>query len=409
MPYGVKPASAMPRPAIAGDQALYAYLDQLPPGRSGQRALVCRLSRLMRAHRREKHLQIVANMLQDVTRQFPGRFFSLRNGDFVLVSKGITRKALDEITDLLRYLFNDDPLTREGVERADFCASFDLEVSYAQFLAALDEIRDSEIKRAGAAARRIASSEAELRALGPGAPDHKRVGELLEAMACIDLSAMVRRQTVWEMVPDKPPQPRFDEFFVSIDRLREATGPNFDLAKDRQLFQYLMRWLDKHMLATLLREASGVSRPVSVNISVATLLAPEFVAFDQRRPTGWRDRIILEVNLSDLWSDLPAFLSVSQVIRSRGYLQCLDGVIHQALPFLHFERFDFDFVKVMWDDALLQLDDKALRRLCEAIAECGKHRVVLARCGRREAIRVGQVLGIQLFQGWQVDHANRPS
>ena len=82
-------------------------------------------------------------------------------------------------------------------------------------------------------------------------------------------------------------------------------------------------------------------------------------------------------------------------------------MIYQALPFINFRRFDVDYIKVVWDDALLQLDDRTLRELCAAIAECGKGRSVLTRCGRREAIRVGQAMGIQLFQGWQVDHANQ--
>lgn len=397
---------------IAGEDTLYPYLEQLPPGRSGQRALIFRLSRLHRSHRRDKHLQIVANMLQEVLKQYPGRLFALRNGDLVMVCKGITRRSIDETTELLRYLFNDDPLAREDAEQADFCASFDLEVSYPQFLAALDEIRDSEARRATGPLRAPVAPTAAPHVArlppGTGTLDSKRVGELVEAMSRIEIASMVRRQTVWEMVPGKPSIPRFDELFVSIDRLREAIGQNFDLAKDRQLFQYLMRWLDRHMLATLLRNNATVARPVSVNINLSTLLSPEFDAFDNRRPTDWRDRIVLEINLADLWSDLPSFLSVSQVLKQRGYLRCLDGVIYKALPFINFRRFDIDFVKVVWDDALLQLDDKLLRELCEAIVDCGKHRVILTRCGRREAIRVGQVLGIQLFQGWQVDHANHP-
>ena len=62
---------------------------------------------------------------------------------------------------------------------------------------------------------------------------------------------------------------------------------------------------------------------------------------------------------------------------------------------------------MLWDDALLQLDERTLRELCEAIAECGKGRIILTRCGRREAIKVGQAMGIHLFQGWQVDQVNQ--
>lgn len=65
------------------------------------------------------------------------------------------------------------------------------------------------------------------------------------------------------------------------------------------------------------------------------------------------------------------------------------------------------YVKVVWDDALLQAADGAMRELRAAIADCGAERIILTRCGRRQAIDVGQAMGIELFQGWQVDQANR--
>jgi hypothetical protein len=379
-PYGVKSAAAAPlRPPMASEDTLLAYLEQVAGGRSGQRALIFRLSRLHRSHRRDKHMPIVANMLQEVMAQYPGRLFALRNGDVVMVCKGITRKAIEETTELLRYLFNDDPLAREGAEQADFCATFDLEVNYAQFIAALEEIRESEAKR-----RALRPPPVQLAASGEtGLLDSARVSALIDAVSRVDLSAMGRRQTVWEMVPGKPPQPRFDEFFFSIDQVRRAIGDNFDLAKDRQLFIYLMRWLDRYMLANLLRTHANFQRPLSVNINLATLLSPEFTAFDDQRPTDWRDRIILEVQLADLWSDLPAFLALSEGLKRRGYQRCLDGVLYKALPLINFRRFDVDYVKVVWDDALLQLEDRVLREMCEAIAECGKGRIILSRCGRR--------------------------
>ena len=403
-PFGVKSASAVPtRTAFASEDTLISYLEQVAGGRTGQRALVFRLSRLHRSHRRDKHMQIVANMLQEVTREYPGRLFALRNGDMVLVCKGISRKSIDETTELLRYLFNDDPLAREGAMQADFCSTFDLEVSYADFLTALEEMRAAE------AARRAARQPAQSMSRGgdTGPLDSARATQLIDAVSRIDLSAMGRRQTVWEMVAAKPAQPRFDEFFFSIDRLRQAIGENFDLAKDRQLFLYLMRWLDRAMLATLVRDHANFQRPLSVNINLATLLSQEFATFDDQRPTDWRDRLILEIQLADLWSDLPSFLAVSEGLRQRGYQRCLDGVLYKALPFVNFKRFDVEYVKVIWDDGLLQLDDRELRELCAAIAECGKERIILTRCGRREAIKVGQAMGISLFQGWQVDQANQ--
>jgi EAL domain-containing protein (putative c-di-GMP-specific phosphodiesterase class I) len=404
-PFGVKSVSAMPlRSPLVSEDTLQSYLEQVAGGRVGYRAVLFRLSRLDKSHRRDKHMQIVGNMLQEVTQQYPGRLFALQNGDVVMVCKGITRKAIDEQTDLLRYLFNDDPAARAGAAAADFCATFDLEMNQPQFLAALEDIREAEEKRRVERARPVRFAAAPDEA---GVLDSDRARELIDAVSRIDLSTMGRRQTVWEMVPGKPAAPRFDEFFFSIERLRHAVGENFDLAKDRQLFLYLMRWLDRYMLGTLMRDHIDFARPLSVNISMSTLLSQDFATFDAQRPTDWRDRLILEVQVADVFGNLPGFLTASEGLKRRGYRRCIDGVIHQALPFINFRRLDADYVKVIWDDALLQLDERSLRELCEAIVDCGKGRIILARCGRREAIRVGQAMGIHLFQGWQVDQVTQ--
>lgn len=47
-----------------------------------------------------------------------------------------------------------------------------------------------------------------------------------------------------------------------------------------------------------------------------------------------------------------------------------------------------------------------MRELREA-ADCGSERIVLTHCGRRQAIDVAQATGIELFQGWRIDQANR--
>jgi c-di-GMP-related signal transduction protein len=132
-----------------------------------------------------------------------------------------------------------------------------------------------------------------------------------------------------------------------------------------------------------------------------------FDDFDKRPAIQARDRIIFEMQLAELTGDLPGHLSATKRLRDRGYRRCLDGVSHQALLYVNFRRLDVDYVKMVWDDALLQLEDHAMGELREAIAECGAKRIILTRCGRRQAIDVGQAMGIELFQGWQVDQANR--
>lgn len=392
-PPGGAAAAPPPRaiaPNMPAEDALLAFVEQLAGDRAGHRAICFHLSRLDRAHRGEKHLQIATNLLKGTVDQFSGRLFVLRGGDIVIVCKGITARAIEQTVDGLRYLFNDDKLAKQGGE-ARFYSVFDLEIGYPQFSSLIQQIRDKEAKQLAKAGRT------------PVKPMERRLNELLDALSGTDLSHMVRRQTVWELQPDKKPQAKFDEIFISIERLSSAISPDLNLAKDRHLFQYLTRWLDKHVLTRLAWEQFGNTRPVSFNINVSTLHSPEFLKFDNERASGWRGRTILEIQVGDLWSDVAAYLDIADLVKQRGYLRCLDGVTHRAFPCLAFPHLKIDLVKLIWDDALMQLDEPATRILLQAMRDCGTGRVILTRCGRAEAVKFGQALGIHLFQGWHLD------
>ena len=386
---------------LGTEDALFIYSDQLVNARAGQRAMIVHLSRLERSHRNDKHLQVVVNMLQQVMDQYPGRLFALGSGDVVAICKGITRRAFDETTELFRYLFNDDPLASESVQRADFCALFDLEIDYPQFLFALEEIRETAARQSRAAARASAPR------LETSATRSPRVDDLIKSLSRIDLAGLIRRQTVWQMSPTKPSEPIFDEIFVSLDRIRKAIGASFEITKDRQLLHDVMLWLDQHLLAMVTRYHASIMRPLSVDIHLATLLSQAFDNFDKNPTIQTRDRIIFEMQAAELTSDLPGYLSATRRLQERGYRRCLDGVTHQALLYINFRRLDVDYVKLVWDDALLSLDEGAMGELQDVIADCGSERIILTRCGRRQAIDVGQAMGIEMFQGWQVDQANR--
>lgn len=374
------------------ENILLTYVEGLADQRAGFRAMCFHLSQLSPSHRGDKNVQAVTNLLMEVVHRFSGRLFMLRGSDIVVICKGITAKVIEETVDTIRYLFVGDGLAETEAE-AEFCSVFDLEIGYAQFRAAIRRIHESEAKKLEKAAR----------SAGGAKSMHARISEIIDTISGFDLSYAVQRQTVWAIYPGKKPQPKFDELFVSIDRLQKILGGDFDLRKDKQLFQYLTQSLDKYLLTRLVWEQVGLARPVSININIATLHTPEFLKFENERERGWRGRTILELQMADLWADIAEYQAIADLVKQRGYLRCLDGVKHQALPCLNFEHLKVDMVKMIWDEALLQLDQNALRTLGKAIAECGPRRIVLTRCGRQDAIRFGHAVGIHLFQGWHLD------
>ena len=384
------------------EDALMQYVVRLGHARAGLSAIQFHLSRITRNYRGRKHLRIAASMLRELMDPLPRPPFILRNGDIVLISKDIDQKKVADSIEMLRYLLGGEPLVRMAGGIAALFTTYNLETDHSQLLANVRHLSESQARadkaRGLAAARQPAK----------GAALHSaRVGELMDRLGQLELANMVRQQTVWTIPPEEPPQPLFDELYISVDGLREAIGLGQEIADDPQLFQLITRAFDKYMLSTLLRDRAAGKRPISINMNLKTLLSQEFFRFEHQRPLGWYGQIILEVQFADIWSDLPAFFSITQAMKQTGFSCCIDGVTHPVLPLVNFDRFEADFIKVIWDDALLQLDETSLRDVCRAFNACGRERVILTRCGRQEALQFGHAANIRMFQGWYIDRIGR--
>ena len=58
-----------------------------------------------------------------------------------------------------------------------------------------------------------------------------------EGIVLIDLSTMIRKQSVCAVVQGQEPQVVFDEIYTSMQSLRRALTPNVNLHANRWLFQ----------------------------------------------------------------------------------------------------------------------------------------------------------------------------
>jgi len=390
--------------APPAEAQLLMHVRHLGGALPGQRALLFHLSRLQRHHRRDKHLRIAANMLDEVVQRFSGRLFLLSAGDMVLTCKGARRKTLDGAARLIRYLFNDDPLTQHDDGGTAFCSFFDLEREYDRFLVLVEQLNRVQAKRA---TERLPpkSEAAPRRPRRPLDPEH--LGDVLGIITRADLSGVMRRQTIWSIVAGSAPEPLFDELFVSIEELGRALAPDYHLGNDRWLFQYLTQALDRRVLSLLAKDYPADARGLSINVNVATLLSPEFAEFEDYLPMRARGNIVRELQLADIWSDFGAYLFAENMAKQHGYRVSLDAVRYRALPMIDANRLGADYVKLVWDDALLAFEAEEVQELRNLIGAVSPVRVILMRCDRAEAVSFGQAAGISLFQGWHTDRIAR--
>ncbi|TFG88047.1 MAG: EAL domain-containing protein [Hyphomicrobiales bacterium] len=363
-----------------------------------------RLSQLRPYNRRHQHLRIAATTFDRLVSDFEGAVFTMYNDDLVVITNGASIADIDRPILHLRVLFSEDPLIMTDEKGyLPFCDWYDLTETYEDLLRLANEmVQDRAAHDAEAAKASIAPGSKPPLPTTPLDPASLAVIE--SAIAQADLSTMICRQPICAVSVDRQPEPIFYEIYTSIESLRRTLMPDVNIHANFWLFQDLTRHLDRRMIAYLAHNDDGMlHRAFSLNLNVATLLSPEFLAFDKVHNNGRRS-IVIEVQLTDIFADLGAYLFARDFLHERGYRFCLDGMTHLALPLVDRERLGFDLVKVFWTPDLVDhLSGRAGDTLKEAARRLGPERLILARCDSEHALEIGDSLGIALYQGWLLE------
>ena len=394
------------------ESQLLACVKRLERNPYDWRAVHLHLSQLKAQNRRHYQLRVAASEFDVLLRKFNSELFQLGNGDIVFLWHGGSLADVDPVVLRLRYLFSDDPLANaassadhdhsdllvgvveEGPVSGKLCTWFELEREYDRLCLHLEELLDS-----------LQAAPAET-GNGTEQPlDPAGLARLEASLASLDLSGLSRRQPVCAVLAQSGPQSLFSELHVAIRDLGRLVLPGVDLTADTWLFQRLAESLDRRLLTCLAtREIDVPPGAISLNLRLATLLSPEFLAFDHEFRRDAAAPVIIELQLIDIFAELGAYLFIREFVRDRGYLICIDGLHHLHLPLIDRKRLGADLVKVIWSPDLLDIVNEERREeLRLAIKRAGVDRVILCRCDTTEAIRWGQSFGIRLFQGHYID------
>jgi len=387
---------------------LLDYAQRLDRHREGRRAVHIHLSRLKPQNRREQHIRVAVNTFQEIVSQYDGQDFVLSNSDLVFLFKDAKISDIDDAVMRLRYLFSEDPLAQGNDEEdiARFCTWYNVQANYNSFLETVEGLYEEEQRRE----RRLAAA-ADADGDVETAPDDRtplspeQLGRLETFLERADLSSVLRRQHICAVIGENAPQSIFKELFISIADLATTVLPDVNLVANRWLFQHLTQTLDRRVLKLLSRaDDSDLFSSISLNLNVETLVHPEFIEFDKSLRTGSRGTIVIELQPVDVFADFNAFMFARDFAREKGYRLCLDGVGLNFFDFIDRKKLGVDLVKLVWTSDLSSDANQARQQeLIDHIAEMGKSRVILSRCDTPAAIRLGQTLGISLFQGRFVD------
>jgi hypothetical protein len=353
-------------------------------------------------------------MFRALVNQFSGRVFMLRSSDVICVLKDSRIAEIKAALRRIQMLFHDDPLFHlEHDGESKFSTTYNLNESLPQFQALVESLISEPAAKPDAPAAPSAPEQAPAVETAP--LDLGRYAAIVNTVASVDLARFVRHQPACLITEDRTIVPVFEEVYTSIPDLERALGPGTRLTADRWLFQHMTKALDRRTLQMLTQKSATDSTAdhgimplrtrllgtgnFSINLNVASVLSPEFQAFDASIGSTIRGTVVLEFHKIDVFADLGSYLYVRDFARKRGYRICLDGLSHLSLPFMDRADLGLDLMKIYWT-ADMPDDRLHIRKLVE---HAGEHRVILCRCDTEQAIEYGRSIGISLFQGKQVD------
>lgn len=349
-----------------------------------RRVLLLRTDLLPQRLSRPHHLRLAHEALDPLDGAERSRRYALAHERAAVSWRGEAPDRLRQTLDGLEHLLVDAPLDSPALP--ELVRLFELPADGAALLAL-------------ASAPSLIEQNMQQQATVPPPPpvsaprplDPAEIEGMEARLAAANVARFARRRTVCRIGP-REFTTAWEMRFLNIDELMAELAPKRNAFADPWLFRRLTRTLDRRMLALLsapaeLRDAG----PFSLALNVGGVLSPEFLRFDSTLPQQLRGHAVLDLQVADVMSDIPAYRFARAFARSRGYRVLLRGLSGALLPLLDLPALDVDFIELRWEPSLAGLDIAALR--------AGTARWVLSRTDEAAAIRWGQSAGIGLYQG----------
>ncbi len=428
----INSGASMQLVTVGAEVKLVEALAELKEQATGWSGIWFGFAELMEQYKSEYQIKIALNMVKDLLKNEEGTVYLCKDSTVFVMTHNTTRQQLEKVVFQLRYLFMDDPLayTDDGEENPDFSVMFDLATEFEGF-ANLARGKMLGNKRGGGRPLPVRSAETvsakDVASSASGSGFLQQVKQIASAgskrflnaaglanmerdLINADLTTVMRRQPVCAAIPDMMVRRVFDELYINITHLRQMMRVDADLLSNRWLFKYLTELLDYRVLHMIQKNPTRyLELPISLNLNVKTLLSDEFLEFDASIKPSVKVSVVVELQISDVFEDMRAFILARNSVQKLGYRVCLDGLTDLSFPLVDREKLGFDLVKLQWNaDIPSDLQTKENKKIADMIKVCGPNRVILNRCDNRKAVDYGQALGISLFQGRYLDKLMNP-
>jgi len=374
--------------SFAAEKYLLDSLNRIAKNPSGYAVLFVRVSKLKPKNRHPGFLKIFAKMFDGLVGATDGLMFILSTGDFAILGKNISSETVDLAVQKLQQGLSADPVFY-AQNREDFAHLYEFPEDFTTFYQYIEQI--------------IEAGEAPLNVLPKKNPiTAAEIDEIINYLdTYVDVSEMVKRQSIMRIGGNNDFKVLFQEFFVAVKDLSSRFNRNIDFVANRWLFLYLTQTLDKKTIASF-KSADIKNWPeqISLNLNLSSVFSKEFVDF-AKNFLAETQKIIVEVQMMDVLNNLSLYFEAKELLNRGGHKLLIDGLSPETLRMLNLNRLEPDYIKIFWNPMMeFDMDNAELKQVFESF---GRERIILAKCTDEKAIRWGVKYGLNTFQGPYID------
>jgi len=388
------------------ERSLLDHVGRVAHNRAGRFAVQVYLSRLKPHNRQPYHIRIASRSFDTLLHSVDAQLYVMSNGDLVLMCRNAKIEDVDAVILKIRQLFRADPLAAKGrlPDGTEFTRWYDFEADFEAFV---EMVRGLEL-----AARRSPRQRREDASAGQGgdaayrgqALDPFNLAKVDEALQRFRIADIMREQPAIVIGAEGSEEILFMEKFVSVAELQKQAAPEYNLLSDTWMFQHLTETIDRRVLAALARQDfAGMPYDISINLNIKTVMSREFQTLDEV-VANRTDRIVVELQQIDVFSDIGAFYSARDWLRDRGYRVLIDGLNPMSLQYYNPGLLNADYYKVAWTHSFTDVESPEEHAETGALVDSiGAERFILGRTDSEAAVRWALTLGVRRFQGFFID------
>jgi hypothetical protein len=308
--------------------ALRLLVQQTSLAGTARRALLLHTDRLPPAMAKPHHIRLARGALMGLAQADRAQFFELSRGRVAIVwRQRAGSRELDSALAALDHLMADLP-EAQAMAPARLVSLYDLPDQAAWLL---DELADRPEAPGGAGPARVL--------------DATTLTQLERMLAQADIAPFVRWRSVLRLGQDGAHA--WCERYVATRALAASLCPDIWLKGSAWLFRRLSRSLDRRMLALLTRpQELYKAPPFGIHLNVGSILAPEFLRFDEALPGELRGQVTLYLEAPDIVADPSAFLFARNFARTRRYRLLLRGATQAMLALVDVAAAEFQYVQM---------------------------------------------------------------